>query len=207
MRSFKAGQIPAPRLTADLGPALNHSHVDVEIGAGAGLHAIRYAQQNPQRHLIAIERTQTRFHQLARRRAEHPELTNLFPVHADALSVFVHCLPDQSVERIFLLYPNPYPKEKQANLRWHNMPFMNFLKTKLKVGGSLILATNIEDYADEAECKMIAEWRFQLREKQILNGARDPRTHFEKKYLERGQSCWNFVFVNPGPIATMEKNN
>lgn len=191
-----------PRLSAGIDGALANDHVDIEIGAGQGLHAVRYAQANPNRHLIAIERTATRFQQLARRHAAHPRLTNLFPIHADALSIFVHKIPTQSIERIFLLYPNPYPKEKQANLRWHNMPFMMLLKSKLKPGGSLVLATNIEDYAGEAEEKMIADWRFQLRTKQILGRADVPRTHFEKKYLERGESCWNFEFINPGPAMT-----
>lgn len=184
--------------------ALSHTHVDVEIGAGQGLHAIQYAQKNPDRHLIAIERTHTKFAQMARRHQDHAELTNLFPVHADALSIFVHFLPDQSVEQIFLLYPNPYPKLKQANLRWHNMPFMNFLKTKLKPGGRLVLATNIEDYVSEAEQKMIAAWRFQLCAKRVLGRYDQPRTHFEKKYLARGQSCWNLVFVNPGPTVKLD---
>ncbi len=206
MRSFNPDHIPVPRLDTGLDRALAQAHVDIEIGAGQGLHAVRYAQKNPGRHLIAIERTATRFHQLARRHAAHPGLTNLHPVHADALSVFVHRIPEQSIERIFLLYPNPYPKEKQANLRWHNMPFMQLLKSKLKPGGSLVLATNIEDYAGEAEEKMIAEWRFQLRTKKLLGAGDIPRTHFEKKYLERGEHCWNFEFINPGPAPEPDQS-
>ncbi len=205
MRLFKPQHIPKPRLLPDLDSALAHPHVDVEIGAGQGLHAIRYATENPHRNLIAIERTSTRFQQLARRRASHLSLNNLFAIHADAISVFVHAIPDASIENIFLLYPNPYPKEKQANLRWHNMPFMNFLKTKLKTGGQLILATNLENYAVEAERSMIADWRFQMRAKEIFSKGRVPRTHFEKKYLERGENCWNLTFVNPGTPANMER--
>jgi tRNA G46 methylase TrmB len=201
MRSFKPGFLPVPRLLPDLSEVLAHPRVDVEIGAGQGLHAIRYAAENPDRRLIAVERTLNRFRQLERRRREHPGLENLFPVHADALSVFVHALPDRAVERVFLLYPNPYPKEKQANLRWHNMPFMDFLKQKLKPGGRLILATNERYYAEEAERKMTAEWRFELGDKRLLGCGDRPRTHFEKKYLERGESCWNMVFVNTGSGA------
>lgn len=203
MRSFKPEFIPAPRVCPDLAPALAAEAVDVEIGAGQGMHAVRYAIENPGRSLIAIERTKNRFHQLARRREDHPSLTNLFPVHCDALSVFVHRIPDAAIDRIFLLYPNPYPKEKQSNLRWYNMPFMDFLKTKLKSGGQLILATNMDYYAEEAEQKMVADWRFQLRAKEHVTKDRAPRSHFEKKYLERGQDCWNLIFVNPGTRVTM----
>ncbi len=203
MRSFPSDPIPLPRLVPKLDIALSQPRLDVEIGAGQGLHAIQYAQKNPDRHLIAIERTHTRFTQMARRHQDHADLKNLFPVHADALSIFVHYIPDQSVEQIFLLYPNPYPKFKQANLRWHNMPFMNFLKTKLKKGGRLVLATNIEEYAGEAEQKMVAAWRFELSAIRVLGRHDRPRTHFEKKYLERGQNCWDLVFVNPGPTVKL----
>ena len=205
MRTFKPGFVPVPKEIPDLSVALAHPSVDVEIGAGQGLHAVRYALAHPDRNLIAIERTQNRFHQLARRQKDHASLTNLFPVHADALSVFVHVIPDASVERIFLLYPNPYPKEKQANLRWYNMPFMQLLKSKLKPEGQLILATNMEYYAEQAELKMVSDWRFQLRAKEHITKGCEPRTHFEKKYLERGEDCWNLVFVNPGSTLTMEQ--
>jgi len=195
MRSFKAGLVPAPNHSIDLNRILSLAPLDVEIGAGQGLHAIRYCQQNPHRTLLAVERTHNRFAQLEQRHRAHPHLSNLYPVHADALSVFAHTLPDHSVDRIFLLYPNPYPKSKQANLRWHNMPFMALLKKRLKPGGELTLATNILDYAQEAERVMASNWQFALREKSVVNSGLTPRTHFEKKYLERGMTCWNLLFV------------
>ena len=39
------------------------------------------------------------------------------------------------LNRIFLLYPNPYPKTKQAHLRWINRPFMPFLLDLFKKRG------------------------------------------------------------------------
>lgn len=201
MRSFRNEKIPSPRLNTSFVEAWTYPFVDVEIGAGQGLHAIRYAQAHPERALIAIERTHNRFAQLERRSKAHSDLENLFPVHADAVSVFVHQFSDHSVDRIFLLYPNPYPKPKQANIRWHNMPFMDCLKCKLKIGGELILATNIASYAEEAERQMLVEWRFQLRSKSVIDSSMLPRTHFEKKYLARGETCWNLVFVNAGQAS------
>ncbi len=194
MRIFNEEMIPHHPLSPHLIAALNDSALDLEIGAGQGLHAIQYCQKNPGRTLIAAERTSTRFAQLNRRHHAHPELKNLFPVHADALSLVTHWIHDQSLERVFLLYPNPYPKLKQANLRWHNMPFMKTLLAKMKDGAQLTLATNIETYMSEAKEQFTTLWGLKLIDHRRLHAGHTPRTHFEKKYLERGEPCWNLLF-------------
>ena len=149
MREFDPRCVPQPRsevLFPDVaGP------IDLEIGCGAGYHPILYAKREPERTLVAIERTQTRFARFEGRLVGHPELTNIVPVNADAVRWVTHRVPEQAVERIFLLYPNPYPKKGQANKRWHFMPFMGRLLGALASGGSLALSTNMEFYAEEAE--------------------------------------------------------
>ena len=158
------------------------------------MHAIQYATQNPERFLIAVERTHTRFAQLKQRAHHHAQLKNLIPVHADAIGFVTHHLDDQSLEQIFLLYPNPYPKAKHSNLRWHNSPFMSLLLKKLKTGGTLTIATNLEWYACEAQTALVRAWNLQLTEARQVSPDAVARTHFEKKYLARGETCWNLKF-------------
>jgi tRNA G46 methylase TrmB len=95
--------------------------VDLEIGAGAGWHAMTYCKNNPNRTLIAVERTKNKFEKLEQRFLRHPELTNLIPIHADIIPWTVYFLPESSIERIFIYYPNPYPKNPSA--RFFKMPF------------------------------------------------------------------------------------
>jgi tRNA G46 methylase TrmB len=197
MRAFNQGKVPFHPLPSILAEAVTRSPLDLEIGAGQGLHAVQYCHNNPRRSLIATERTNTRFAQLKRRSLAHPELNNLFAVQADAVSAVTHWLQDDSLDRVFLLYPNPYPKTKQANLRWHNMPFMQILSAKMRSGAELILATNIESYMNEAQDKMQNTWRFRLLSCAVLGPDHVPRTHFEKKYLARQERCWNLVFQKP----------
>lgn len=194
MRSFQSERIPRPEIDPQVRELLDLGEIDLEIGAGQGLHAIQYCRTQPQRRLVAIERTHARFAGLEQRLRNHPEIKNLSAVHADAVSILTHYVKNESVARLFLLYPNPYPKAKQANQRWHNMPFMSEILSKLKFGGELTLATNSEPYALEAREKMTTTWNMQLIEETTLTSSQTPRTHFEKKYLERGECCWNFVF-------------
>lgn len=194
MRAFQAENLPKPATDFDFRSLPPYDALDVEIGAGQGLHAIRYCLDNPGRRLIAIEKTHERFAKLQGRHERHPEVTNLSCVHADAVSFITHYLPDASIDRLFLLYPNPYPKASQANLRWHNRPFLETLLRKLKPGADFTLATNIESYKDEAKKLMDKTWDLPLIAETQLDSRHNPRTHFEKKYLSRGERCWNLLF-------------
>lgn len=190
MREFHPERVPRPDLPLDL-----HAPFDLEIGAGQGLHAIQYAKSHPERRLLAIERTHTKYAQLARRCAQHPELAGIIPLQADAIAVVAHYVLEKSLERVFLLYPNPYPKAKHANLRWHNSPFMGFLRTRLKDGAELYMATNLQWYADEAKSAMQAKWGFHLERETKIAPQTPARSHFEKKYLARGEICYDLVFT------------
>ena len=196
MRDFDPSRVPEPRSKV-LFPESDRT-VDLEIGCGAGYHPIRYAKEHPERTLIAIERTQTRYARFEGRLAGHPEIENILPVNDDAIPWVTHRVPAQSLERIFLLYPNPYPKSAQANKRWHFMPFMKHLLVCLKPGGELMMATNRATYAEEAREHMVTTWGLSLRRYTVISLAdragKDALTHFERKYLERGELCHELVF-------------
>jgi tRNA (guanine-N7-)-methyltransferase len=197
MRAFKAQNVPRLQIELNIPGLLEAGPIDLEIGAGQGLHAVRYAQANPSRTLIAVERTSFKFSRMKSRATRHSGLSNLIPVHADAVSLVTHCIPPASLDRVFLLYPNPYPKAKQANLRWCNSPFMAELMRKIRPGGEIYLATNLEWYAAESRDKLVAQWGLHLAGERRVSPAEPPRTHFEKKYLERGESCFDLQFQLP----------
>lgn len=207
-RHFDPKKVPAPSIAPETVEILSGicnqtcdpSLLDIEIGAGQGLHAIQYCKQNPERTLIAIERTTRKFQALLQRKVHHPDLKNLIPVHADAISIVSHFVFPNTIARIFMLYPNPNPKPKQANLRFHNSPFIGFLRTRLQQHGQINMATNLKWFADEAKIRMIEDWKFyllnesQITHNQVLSGEIQPRTHFERKYLLSGQTCYDLVF-------------
>lgn len=197
MREFSFEHIPKPQLEFDWAELSRSESIDLEIGAGQGLHAIQYSLTHPGRVLLAVEKTHSRFASLACRRQGHPEIKNLVILHADAVAFVSHLIPDSVLSRVFLLYPNPYPKAKQANLRWHNRPFTALLLKKMKPGAQLTLATNIASYANEAASSMVRNWQLDLISHEPVDRQMPPRTHFEKKYLMRDEKCWNLEFRKP----------
>jgi tRNA (guanine-N7-)-methyltransferase len=196
LRSFEATRVPVPpdffRLPLD-----PEKPIDVEIGCGVGFHPLRYARRNPERQLVAFEKTREKFAKFLGRLQNHEPLPNLIPVHGDAIAWITHGFAPESVDRYFLLYPNPYPKESQRNLRFHAMPFFSYLRATLKRGGTITMATNEEFLMREARATMREAWGLTLVECRELDRDAVPRTHFEKKYLERGDRCWNMVWLRP----------
>jgi len=191
MRAFDPSRIPFPRGYEDFQPPQGASSYVLEIGAGAGLHALAWARAHPESVIFAVEHSRSRFARLAARAAE-ASLGNLVPIHADAESFVVHLLGEIRLARVMILYPNPYPKHSQANKRWHEMPFMKELLARMHSNAVLELATNLDFYAKDFEERMLETWNLRRLSRRRVTSVEDPtfvaRTHFEKKYYERGES-------------------
>lgn len=196
MRAFQASQIPLPPETSSKFPRA--PIVDLEIGCGVGFHPIHYARAHSDRVLIAIEHTREKFEKFARRIERHEALPNLIAIHANGVSWLTHRCPSASLDRLIFLYPNPCPKKGDLNKRWHGMPFMERAIDALKTGGELWLATNERFYYEEAKEAYARAWGLKLVEDLAFTRETlpypQPRTHFEKKYLERGETCFNLKF-------------
>lgn len=193
IRQFQAQRMHAPR---DF-QSISSEPVCVEIGAGKGKHALLFTQINPDSKLIAIERTREKFLAMQKQHALEGQ-PNLQTVHADALPWIVHALYPAQVEQFFILYPNPEPHNPAQ--RWLNMPFFEFLLSRLKTGGTITLASNIPEYIEEAEQQVQNLWKLPF-VKEVI-GQDSARTHFEIKYLERGELCQQLIISKPEGYTT-----
>ncbi|MFH7347907.1 tRNA (guanine-N(7)-)-methyltransferase [Acinetobacter variabilis] len=193
IRQFQAQRMHAPR---DF-QSISSEPVCVEIGAGKGKHALLFTQTNPNSKLIAIERTREKFLAMQKQHALEGQ-PNLQTVHADALPWIVHALYPAQVEQFFILYPNPEPHNPAQ--RWLNMPFFEFLLSRLKTGGTITLASNIPEYIEEAEQQVQNLWKLPF-VKEVI-GRDSARTHFEIKYLERGELCQQLIISKPEGYTT-----
>ncbi len=240
-RNLSASKIPPPNFEyAQFARWLGVSppNFSIEIGCGVGYHPIQWAKNNPGGKILAIERTKNKFDKFSSRLRNHANLTNIFSAHADAAHLLPHLRISRLVDNFFVLYPNPYPKSKHANLRFAYSPLTHFMIDNLKIGGRLIFATNIEEYASELNDEIPKHPGMELEEMttllplsslssppplsslssppplpslsspppqpSFLSDQRstiaptctflEPRSHFEKKYITRGDICYNLVF-------------
>lgn len=190
--------------------ALRRRSIELEIGCGVGWHPIEVAKllENDQA-LIAIERTSNKFAAFQRRLQNHPHLQDvLSAVHADAFHFIATSVPSASLDKIWMLYPNP--EIKRPNNRWYLSPGFRRALQALRIGGVFHFATNIADYAHagEAQAKSLG---LSLQEARLIQKSQlnqqsnqapfSPRTHFEKKYYERGETLFDYVFQKTSEVS------
>ena len=193
IRQFQAQRMHAPRDFQSISPEA----VCIEVGAGKGKHALLFTKTHPDTQLIAIERTREKFLAMQKQHGIEGQ-ANLQTVHADALPWIVYALYPEQVEQFFILYPNPEPHNPAQ--RWVNMPFFEFLLSRLKTGGTITLASNIPAYIEEAEQQAEQLWKLPFIKEVIAQDS--ARTHFEIKYLERGELCQQLIITKPEAYVT-----
>jgi tRNA (guanine-N7-)-methyltransferase len=141
-----------PRVAVDLRvpaqlPLLGQGLADtwLEIGFGGGEHLIWQAGQNPHVGLIGCEPFEDGVVKVLTA-IEDSGLSNI-RLHADDARDVLRWLPEASITRAFVLFPDPWPKRKHLKRRLVNTHLLELLARVIRPGGELRLGTDIADYA------------------------------------------------------------
>ena len=164
----------------------------VDVGCGKGAWVVSEAKKNPNQTYIGIERTLNKSKMLLQSVSE-AKLANLIGVRADAVALIHQKFPKASVSELHFFYPNPTPKRSQANKRFFVSGHFQVFHEALKTEGLISLVTNIYEYADEARAFLHTVWGYQVKSLNVVNKTIEPRTDFEKKYLEMGQAVYELI--------------
>jgi tRNA (guanine-N7-)-methyltransferase len=141
------------KLIAELLPQLQFdpAHFDfagkplrLEIGFGGGEHLAHQAELHPD---IAFIGAEPFVNGVAKLLAliEAKGLKNI-SVHAGDVRELFDLLPDRSLEHIYLLYPDPWPKARHHRRRFVSAENLRHLHRLLKPGGLFLFASDIEHY-------------------------------------------------------------
>jgi tRNA (guanine-N7-)-methyltransferase len=194
MRMFKQAGLFAPRdpqYESVLRLLEQYKELELEIGAGQGQHCLAQAQAHPDRLVIGVERTRNKYLQFKKLIEKNPT-PNLIAVNADIVPWIVFLDKKILFKKIWILYPNPEIKSK--NRRWVRSSFFPELLKRLKPNSEIEFATNLLEYAMEIEDKSLEHWKL-ISKINIYNGP--ARSQFEKKYLEREQTCYQVKVPSP----------
>ncbi|NNC73201.1 MAG: tRNA (guanosine(46)-N7)-methyltransferase TrmB [Sphingomonadaceae bacterium] len=167
-----------------------------EIGFGSGEHFAAQAEARPGTGFIGCE------HFIngmvgALAHIEERGLDNIRLHMNDALDVLER-LPDASLDRLYLLHPDPWPKARHAKRRMMNHGPLDMIAAKLKSGGEFRLGTDHPVYC--AWSMMIMgqrgdfEWTAE-RPADFLDRPEDwPETRYEAKARRKGHEVWYFRY-------------
>lgn len=123
--------------------------VIVEIGFGTADYLIHLAATHPDYNILGFE-ISTQSMDKAERKIEKQGLTNVRPIHSTGETALAHLLEPESIAEFHINYPDPWFKKKHHGRRLIKRETVDMLTSRLVVGGTMMLATDIRDYADMA---------------------------------------------------------
>lgn len=168
----------------------------LEIGFGGGEHLAAQAALNSTIGFVGCEPFVNGVASLMVQIQEQT-LTNIRVVKDDA-RLLVARLPDQSVGRIFVLFPDPWPKKRHNKRRIIQKEMVSSFAKLLKSRGLLVMATDDPAYAEWMQRVMAEQSAFEM----ILEGRENvyerpqdwPVTRYEKKGIAQGRTPVYLVY-------------
>ena len=187
------------RQPLDMAARFQDKPVWLEIGFGGGEHMVHMAGANPDVEMIGCEPFMNGVAMLLGKiRRLGTQNVSVYP--GDARDLF-DVLPDASVARAFLLYPDPWPKKRHHRRRFVTPEHLQPLARVLQPGAIFRVATDIPDYVRQTLTEVPRhgfEW--------LAESAQDWRqpwgdwisTRYEQKALREGRCPHYLTFRRLG---------
>lgn len=184
---------------ADIGEAVDFSRifgneypVEVEIGTGKGTFLLARASARPEVNFLGIEYARAYCAYAADRFRRH-DLSNVRMLHTDAGEFFKSHIPANSLLRVHIYFPDPWPKRRHHRRRLIQPQFVDEVSRTLKIGGQLIIVTDHMGYFEHIQrvlavakgLALIPIPRMTDSEGQIVG------TNFERKYIAQGRPFYS----------------
>ncbi len=160
----------------------------IEIGFGNGDTLVAQAAERPDADFIGIEVHEPGVgHCLIKLR--DAGIGNLRVISHDAIEVLDCQIPADSVDRINLYFPDPWPKKRHNKRRIVQPAFLDLCWKALRENGALHIATDWANYAEHIDEVLGESGRFRLDERREHSGDAPldrPQTKFEARGLKLG---------------------
>ena len=163
-------------------------NVWLEIGFGGGEHLLWQAQQHPAVGLIGAEPYETGVAKLLSRldRLTPDERRNTRVHQGDARDI-IEALPDATLDRVFILFPDPWPKTRHHKRRFIQMEMLDAFARVMKPGSELRFASDDSGYVSWTLERVLAhpafEWTATCADDWTSRPADWPPTRYEEKAL------------------------
>ena len=179
----------------------NNKPLWLEIGFGSGEHLLNQAQLNPDVVLFGCEPYINGVASLLAKIKEK-RINNIFIYPGDVRNLF-DVLPSNSIDRVFLLYPDPWPKKRHNRRRFVNPEYLIPLCRVMKIAAQFRIATDVKEYCSHA-FQEVLKLDFILKE-QNQNDFSFPwegwlPTRYEKKAQKDNKISYYMTFQKKTPL-------
>ncbi len=151
-----------------------------DAGCGTGESTLQLAQRRPDRAVLGVDQSAHRLSRIGRH-----AMRNALLIRADCSGVWRAMeRRDVTVDELYLLYPNPWPKAHHLLRRWHAHPVFPALVKSARV---IELRTNWLIYAEEFAAAL-GVFGIDVTVEPYL--AQEPISPFERKYRDSHHPLW-----------------
>jgi tRNA (guanine-N7-)-methyltransferase len=173
--------------------------LEIEVGSGKGTFVLAASAAKPGSFLIGIEAAPA-YAQLAAQRLAEAGRVNALMLVDNAKLYLEDRVPERSLHRVHVYYPDPWPKRRHRKRRFFDDGMPEVLARVLRDDGLLLVATDNACYAGQicqtlgASGKLVRDEQEEQRLSALPPGNAFGPTSFERKYLEEGRilrrSAW-----------------
>ena len=184
------------RTQIDMKAQFGDNPVWLEVGFGGGEHMVHQAVQNPHVQFLGCEPYINGVGMLLGkiRKAGVENIT----LHAGDARDVMDILPDGSIDRAFLLYPDPWPKKRHHRRRFVTPEHLDPLARCLKSGAIFRVATDIQDYVRQTMEQMTVrddfEWLAETADDWRVAWPDWHSTRYEQKAFREGRTPHYMTF-------------
>lgn len=165
----------------------------LEIGFGGGEHLAELAEQHPKVGFIGAEAFMNGVASFLQHRSEK-QLNNvrLFP---DDVRLLIQELPENSIQKVFILFPDPWPKKKHHKRRIVSPKLVGELSRIVKKGGEIRLASDVPEYIEHMQQAFQSSKEFDLHFCSQEKPNFWPPTRYEMKAIEAQQYPQYLIYL------------
>jgi len=208
-KRLRAGQddlvqhlLPAIRVVPDSVPSSQFPNPRaletwLEIGFGGGEHLAAQARSHRDVNFIGCEPFVNGMAKLLAV-IEHERLDNI-RVWDDDVTDLLPTLPDASFDRVYILYPDPWPKRRQRKRRLVSDETLEILARVMKPGAELRFASDIDDYIGWVLARILRSPHFRWTATRADDWRKPyegwPGTRYEAKAMREGRVPSYLTFV------------
>ncbi len=166
----------------------NSKPLALDIGCGEGEFLFELSQLIPEFNHIGIEVKPARFKK-AVKTARQRDIGNVKLIHMDGLMA-VELFAPQTFDRVYINFPDPWPKDRHRKHRIINGGFVSLLGSVIRPGGVLEIASDHDEYMARVEKTFGNRREFQNAggSSALRYPGERPQSRFEKIFRKRGES-------------------
>ncbi|PIE91219.1 MAG: tRNA (guanosine(46)-N7)-methyltransferase TrmB [Acidobacteria bacterium] len=195
-RVSRAIELVSPPEKLNFSKLFGNDHpVELEIGFGKGLFLMGSGYAHPDINYIGIEYARKYFVKACDRIEKRP-ISNVRLVHGEAFFFLSEYIPDASLSKIHLYFPDPWPKSRHHKRRLFQTSFIELVYRKLTDGGFLYIATDHQGYWEWMDERLQSQRLLRKTERLPQPPLSDSfgLTNYEIKYEKEGRNIHRVVY-------------